>query len=78
MNPAGILIAIAGVWVVSQVFAGNALERLGILRPDTAGGSGGVVPPIGPGLAPYVPGGDKNPVLPPFPDLFGSVGGKYL
>lgn len=82
MNPAGILIAVAGVWVTCQVFGGNALERLGILKPDPAGG-GGIVPPIGPGLAPYIPGGPKNPVAPSLPDIWGGIGGgiaggKYL
>lgn len=27
----GILLTIAGLWVLSQVFGGNALQRLGIL-----------------------------------------------
>ena len=31
MNANGILLIIAGVWVISQVFAGNVLVRLGIL-----------------------------------------------
>jgi hypothetical protein len=79
MNPAGVVLAIAGAWVVSQVFAGNALERLNILKPRPAG-DGGVLPPgVGPGLAPYIPGGDKNPAVPTFPDIFGGgIGGKYL
>ena len=34
MNPAGIALVIAGVWVVAQVTVGNALERLGILTPS--------------------------------------------
>lgn len=29
----GILLAVAGVWVLSQVFGGNALQRLGVLPP---------------------------------------------
>jgi hypothetical protein len=31
MNPSGILIGIAGVWVLCQVFGGEALQRLGII-----------------------------------------------
>lgn len=78
MNPAGIVIAIAGVWIVSQVFAGNALERLKILQPkQDAGGSSGL--PGADKVLPYLPGGDKNPAVPTFPDIFGSgLGGKYL
>jgi hypothetical protein len=32
MNPSGILIVIAGVWVLCQVFGGKALQRLGIIE----------------------------------------------
>lgn len=32
MNPAGIVLIIAGTWVVTQVFGGNALQRLGIVQ----------------------------------------------
>jgi hypothetical protein len=28
MNPAGIVLAVAGVWVLTQVLAGDALDRL--------------------------------------------------
>jgi hypothetical protein len=31
MNPGGLVLMVAGVWVLSQVLAGEALERLGIL-----------------------------------------------
>jgi hypothetical protein len=83
VNPAGVVLAIAGIWIVSQVFAGNALERLGILKPTPTDQGGGIIPDIGSGLAPYVPGGPKNPVAPTFPDIFGNAygpigGGKYL
>lgn len=67
MNPAGILIAIAGAWIVSQVFAGNALERMNILKPAPTGGGGG---PGLPDVTPYVPGGPKNPPSIDFGDLF--------
>lgn len=30
MKPGGLLLVIAGVWVLCQVLGGNALERLGI------------------------------------------------
>jgi hypothetical protein len=39
MNPSGVVITIAGVWVLCQVFGGNALGRLGISgAPDEAKG----------------------------------------
>lgn len=31
MNPGGVLLVVAGVWVVTQVLAGKALERLGVI-----------------------------------------------
>jgi hypothetical protein len=34
MNAAGAVLIIAGVWVLSQVLAGDALNRLGILPGD--------------------------------------------
>lgn len=34
MNPAGLVVAVAGIWVVCQVFGGNALVRLGIVKGD--------------------------------------------
>ncbi len=70
MNPAGIVIAIAGIWVVSQVFAGNALERLNILKPSGSSGGGGVPGlPTVPGVAPNLPGGRNNPTAPNWGDL---------
>lgn len=77
MNPAGVVIAIAGMWIVSQVFAGNALERLNILKPRAAD-TPTVPPGLVPGITPYLPGGDKNPVAPSLPDIWGGLGGKYL
>lgn len=35
MNPAGLVVAIAGTWVICQVFGGNALVRLGVVKGDT-------------------------------------------
>jgi len=34
VNPAGLVVAVAGVWVICQVFGGNALVRLGIVKGD--------------------------------------------
>ncbi|MCW2498140.1 MAG: hypothetical protein JWQ77_4064 [Jatrophihabitans sp.] len=31
MNSNGIVLAVAGVWVLTQLFAGDALRRLGVL-----------------------------------------------
>lgn len=37
MNAAGPLLVIAGIWVLTQTFGGNALGRLGIAgKPDVA------------------------------------------
>lgn len=44
MNPNGVVIFVLGVWVVVQVFAGDALGRLRIVesrRESTPGGGGG-------------------------------------
>ena len=32
MNPAGVVLVIAGVWVICQLFPGDALTRLGIVE----------------------------------------------
>lgn len=37
MSAGGVVLMIAGVWVLTQVFKGQMLERLAIL-PDTTGG----------------------------------------
>lgn len=40
MNPGGIFLCIAGVWVLCQAFPGHALQRLNILstqKPATPG-----------------------------------------
>jgi hypothetical protein len=75
VNPAGLVIAIIGGWIVSQVFAGNALERLNILKPDD--GNGSIIPKAIPdAVTPYVPGGPKNPAqwwqIPGLVDAFGQ------
>jgi hypothetical protein len=69
VNPAGVVLAIAGAWVVAQVFAGNALERLNIIKAD-AGGGGVIADQIIGGARDALPGGASNP---PFID-FGKIG----
>lgn len=32
MNPSGVVLMVAGVWVLCQVFGGQALQRLGIIE----------------------------------------------
>ena len=39
MNPGGLVVVIAGVWLGCQIFGGNALERLGIVSSSSSGGS---------------------------------------
>jgi hypothetical protein len=46
VNPGGILLCVAGVWVLCQLLGGDALGRLGIYQPadavpPTGGSSGG-------------------------------------
>lgn len=38
VSPSGILLALAGVWIMCQVFGGNALGRLGIAGEPTEPG----------------------------------------
>ena len=35
MNPGGLVLVIAGVWVLTQVFGGHALERLNVVKAAT-------------------------------------------
>jgi hypothetical protein len=80
VNPAGIVIAVAGVWVIAQVFAGNALERLAILKPagDAAGGGGGAVAgAVGGAITGALPGGASNPAYPNLRDLIPGLGTGY-
>jgi hypothetical protein len=56
MNPGGLVIAIAGVWLGCQVFGGKMLERLGIVDGGHTGQAGGTAPsvytaPAGPSAA---------------------------
>jgi len=34
VKPGGVLLVLAGVWVLCQVLGGNALERLGVITAD--------------------------------------------
>jgi len=63
MNPAGLVLMIAGAWVISQIFAGNALQRMNIIKASEATGS--ILPSLpNTPVTPYLPGGAQNPVLP--------------
>lgn len=35
MNPGGLVVAIAGVWLGFQIFGGNMLQRLGIIETNS-------------------------------------------
>lgn len=74
MNPAGLVLIIAGLWVTAQVTAGNALQRLNIVKPPAAAGGGGasIVPP---NLGQYAPGGSQNPPYVDLNRIFGQTGG---
>lgn len=39
MNPNGVVVIVFGVWVIVQVFAGDALHRLRIIPSDVPGAS---------------------------------------
>ena len=39
MNPGGIFLSLAGVWVLCQIFGGHALQRLRVLDGSTGDGS---------------------------------------
>lgn len=41
MNPSGIVLVVAGVWVLCQVFGGHALGRLGVAGEPTVPGKKG-------------------------------------
>lgn len=57
MNPGGIVVVIAGVWLGCQVFGGHMLERLGILNPSGSSSST-------PGAVNRTPAGGSTTVLP--------------
>lgn len=51
--PAGVLLTVAGVWVLAQILGGNALGRLGITGEPTKPGTTSSGPDIlAPGPAP--------------------------
>ena len=65
----GVLLVVAGVWVLAQTLGGNALRRLTILpepdqQTDAKAGSGGV--PTNP-LNPLTPRSPLNPLNPTSP-----------
>lgn len=74
MRPAGLLLVVVGIWVTTQVFAGNALQRMGVLPKAAASGGGGPSLPGKDDVMPYLPGGDKNPIIPKIPGLGGDQG----
>lgn len=41
MSPSGVVLMVAGAWVLCQVFGGRALGRLGIAGEPTAPGKKG-------------------------------------
>jgi hypothetical protein len=53
MNPGGLVLIVFSIIGISQLFAGNALERLKIL-PSTAGQTPTTTPPAG--TTPQIPG----------------------
>jgi hypothetical protein len=62
VNPAGIVLGVAGVWVLCQVFGGNALTRLNIVPADSAGSSTGTgLGAVVDGIPKGLPGGQYNP-----------------
>ena len=64
---AGIVLTVAGMWVLSQILGGNALGRLGISGEPTKPGSASSGPDI---LAPGPPPGTGGPGTGvPFPGL---------
>lgn len=54
MNPAGVVLCIAGAWVLCQVLGGNALNRLGITTTSTSTGTGSGSSSGGTGNTPQV------------------------
>ena len=76
MNPAGLVLIIAGLWVTAQVTAGNALQRLNIVKPPAPDGGGSPIVP--PNLGQYAPGGSQNPPYVDLNRIFGNTGGVGL
>lgn len=48
VKPSGLLLIIAGVWVLTQVLGGDALGRLGITSPTSGGLPPNASTPVGP------------------------------
>ena len=46
MKPGGVLLVLAGVWVLCQVLGGNALKRLGLDKATDTAGSGSAFPSV--------------------------------
>jgi len=42
VRPAGVVLAIAGAWILVQVLGGDALGRLGVAGPPTQAGQHGL------------------------------------
>lgn len=61
MNPGGVVIVLAGIWLGCQVFGGNALERLGII--STPGQDNSPMPPASGAVAVAPAGGAPNPTI---------------
>lgn len=66
MNPSGVVIIIAGVWAATQVLAGDALRRLGILP---AGDAAGPAPQYNVDPETRIP--NQDPTKPPLTDKEG-------
>jgi hypothetical protein len=62
--PAGVVLAIAGLWVLTQLFGGDALGRLGITGAPTTPGQSGSAPSsaVVPSQVPASPGPAAAPV----------------
>jgi hypothetical protein len=39
VNPGGVVVVIAGIWLGCQIFGGHMLERLNIVSPSSGGSS---------------------------------------
>lgn len=60
MNPGGLVVVIAAVWLGCQIWGGDALERLGVLsRPADSSGGGNNKP-----AADTTPAGPSADVMP--------------
>ncbi len=71
MNPSGLVVIIASVWVAFQVLGGDALQRLGILPGGNTGDDAGSVP--APNIDPDTRVPNQDPSKPPLTDGQGRV-----